>query len=363
MKILYLITKSEIGGAQTHIADLCRYFKDKGHEIAVMSRGGGWLEKECNIIGVSFINNQYFSNSANPFLIYEAVKEIKKYVSNFKPEIVHCHSSMAGLLGRLTLRNSVPTVYTAHGWAFDRGTPFFRKILAVITERIAAKYCYKIICVSNFTKESALRLKIAPAEKFSVVYNGVNANDPIIRINSISDKVRILFVGRLSKQKNPALLLKSMGNLPGNLRNNIELTIVGDGPDKIKVVNIIKKTKMLPNVEIISDVKPAKVYEYLNKSDIFALITNWEGFPYTVLEAMSAGLPVIASDVGGISEAVSAETGILVKNDAVQIKEAIVKLAGDKELRNRLGKRGREIVAQKFSLEKMLNKIEEIYNK
>lgn len=363
MKILYLITKSEIGGAQTHVAELCNYFKIKNHEVVVMSSGNGWLKNECDKIGVSFVNNKFFSNSANPARLYRAMKEIKKCVVEFKPDIIHCHSSAAGFLGRIAIKNTIPTVFTAHGWAFDKGTPLLRRIVAILVEKAISKYCFKIICVSNFTKQEGLKWKVCEDKKMEVIYNGVSLAEPDKPVvKNIQSKIKLIFVGRFSKQKNPLLFLKALVNLPEDCRKNLEISLIGNGPDKKKIEKFIKNFKSLPKTEIFSTLTPVEVKKYLAQSDVFVLITNWEGFPYTILEAMSCGLPVIASDVGGINEAVNEQNGILVNNEVGQIREAILKLVNDKDLRLRLGKQGRQDVIVKFSSEQMLEKISKVYN-
>jgi len=173
MKILYLITKSEPGGAQTHIYQLSKYFIEKGDQVAIMSYPGGWLEQETRKIGVEFYPNKCFSNIPNPFTIFKAIKKIKNLVKDFNPDLIACHSTAAGFLGRLTIRNKIPTIFTAHGWAFTKGTPFLRKSAAILIEKIAGKFCSKIICVSDFDKSLVLKYKIVPIDKIEVVHNGV----------------------------------------------------------------------------------------------------------------------------------------------------------------------------------------------
>jgi len=174
MRVLYITTKSEAGGAQTHIYQLSKYFIEKGNRVAIMSYPGGWLEQEAKKLGVRFYSNKYFSNIPNPFTIFKAIKEIKKAVKDFNPDLVCCHSTAAGFLGRLTIKNKIPTIFTAHGWAFTKGTPFLRKTIAILIEKLAGKFCSKIICVSDFDKSLVLKYKITSIDKIEVVHNGVN---------------------------------------------------------------------------------------------------------------------------------------------------------------------------------------------
>jgi len=424
MRILYIITKSEAGGAQTHVLQLAQYMQSKGHNVAVMANQGGYLEKISNfqfLISNQFLNsnfktsgkikfyrNKYFKNSYNLFLGMMAMREIKKVVEDFKPDIVHCHSTVAGFWTRLTLRQvrqahckqaqgKLPVIFTAHGWGFTEGASFFRKMLVSFFERIAARYCDKIICVSEYDRELALKYKIvhstssgqALKDKLVVIHNGVEIEEakfaePYSSYASVktsasekrkaknnSLKCKIVFVGRLAEPKNPELLLQALGDLPDEIKNKAWLTIIGDGPKK---EFLISNFKFLKNVEFLGALGREKVFEALKESDIFVLTSNYEGFPYTVLEAMSCGLPVVASDVGGVKEAVTGETGFLIKapssaksfgrvKDSVEeLKKALTELIENSKLREEMGRAGRERVEKEFSLEGMLKETEKVYN-
>ncbi|MCD6528138.1 glycosyltransferase family 4 protein, partial [bacterium] len=358
MRIFYLITKSETGGAQTHIWQLSKYFIGKGFKIGVMSYPGGWLEKEVKKLGVKFYPNYFLSNSVNPIQDLKAMKEIKKAIKDFKPDLVSCHSTKAGFLGRLAIRNKIPTIFTAHGWAFTEGTPFLRKRLAILIERIAGEFCSKIICVSKFDKELALKYKIASPNKLVVIHNGVEvekAKNQKSEVKGLEKKIRIVFVGRLAKQKDPLLLLRAFYNLSPELKNKAEISIIGEGPKRKGLEKFIKESKLEKEVKLLGGISREKVFEVLKKSDIFVLISNWEGFPRSILEAMSCGLPVIASDVGGIKEAVDENCGILVKRgDKEGIKNALERLIKNSSLIRKMGEKAKERVEKKFSLDKML---------
>jgi len=359
MKILYLITKSEIGGAQTHVADLCRYFKEKGNEIMVMSSGSGWLKKECEKIGAVFVDNKYFSNRPCPRRLFNAIKEIRRCVNEFKPDIVHCHSSSAAILGRLAVRGKIRTIYTAHGWGFNIGMKPWVKYPVLLLEKFCAKYTDTYICVAEFVKNLGLKYHLAPESKFKVIYNGVKPELKVESLKLKDDKIILIFVGRLAEPKKPELTIEAIAGLPEDIKNKIKFTIIGDGPKKSDLEILAKEKKV--DVEFLGTLPKNEAIARLKMAHIFVFISAWEGFPYTILEAMSCGLPVIASDVGGVAEAVDEENGILVKNEIGQIKEAILKLINDKNLRLELGAQGRNDVVEKFSLEIMLEKIEAEY--
>src|SRR3989339_1850409 len=155
------------------------------------------------------------------------------------------------------------------------------------------------------------------------------------------------------------MIIDVISNFDEKTKNKVRFTIVGSGEKKEYLRNLAKEK----NVEVVftGNLEHSDVMKELTKNDIFVFISAWEGFPYTILEAMSKGLPVIASNVGGISEVVDNNVGRLVENDAGQIANALLELINDKQLREELGENGRKLVEEKFSLENMLEKTGKIY--
>ncbi len=359
MKIFYIITKSEIGGAQTHVYQLSKYFIEKGEEIAVMAYPHGWLELEIKKLGGKFYPNKYLSNSLNPIMALKAMKDIRGAIDDFKPDLVGCHSTMAGILGRIAIRNKIFTIFTAHGWAFSEGVSFWRKHLAILAEKIVANFCSKIICVSEFDKSLALKYKIAHSNKITVIHNGAEIQQlqPCGRFN-----MKIVFVGRLAKPKDPLLLLQAFNSLSSELQNKCQISIVGEGPKRQELEGFIHGYKLAERVSLLGDVSREKVFEILGKSDIFVLTSNWEGFPYTIIEAMSCGLAIIASDVGGVKEALDEHCGFLIKRGDVQgLKNALKQLLENPLLTKDMGKNAKKRAEKEFSLEKMLIATERVY--
>ncbi len=368
MRIFYLITKSEIGGAQTHVYQLSKHFIGTGDEIAVMAYPGGWLELEVEKMGGKFYPNRYLSNSPNPIKALKAIREIKRTVNDFNPDLIGCHSTAAGFLGRIAIRNKIPTVFTAHGWAFTEGASFLRKYFVILTEKIAGKFCSKIICVSEFDRSLALKYQIASSDKIIVVYNGVEIQP--VKIDSDcqdsqkteAKKTKIVFVGRLAQPKDPLLLLKAFNGLSSDLKDKVQVSIIGDGPKRKELERFIGENNLEQRVSLSGTIPREKVFEFLRRSDIFVLISNWEGFPYTIIEAMSCGLAIIASDVGGVKEALNEYCGILVKRgDGGEIKNALEKLLENPSSIKKMGESARKRVEREFSLERMLKETDEVY--
>ena len=375
MKILYLITKSELGGAQTYVAQLAEYFSSQKNEIAVMSFPGGWLEDKMIEEKIKFYPNKYFTNSLNLFKHLKAIKKIKEVIKIFKPDIIHCNSSTAGFLGRIVIKNKVPALFTAHGWAFTEGVPFLRKRWAILAEKFISRYCQKIICVSEFDKNLALKYKITSENKLIVIHHGVKIGNSLIDQrppkesdlkSSPTGRVtfeyqKIIFIGRLTEPKNPLLLLKAFNDLSPLLKEKSEIIIVGEGSKRKILEKFIQKNNLNNKIKLLGSIPRDKVFNLLKDSHIFVLTTNYEGLPYTILEAMSCGLAIIATDVNGVKEAVE-NCGFLVKKGSrEEVKECLKKLLENPELTQKIGRKCREKVMKEFSLEKMLKKTEEIY--
>lgn len=360
MKILYTITKSEAGGAQTHVFQLAKYFKDRGHEVAIMSYPGGWLENKSREIGVIFYPNKYFSNSLDPFRGLAAINKVFSCVKDFKPDLVHCHSSAAGLWTRLAVLNAIPTVFTAHGWSFNDGVPAWQKFIGVATEKYCSIFCNKIICVSEFVKNLALKYKIAPESKLEVVYNGMEDFAPISK--DWAGKLRIVFVARMARPKDPETLISAYAALSAESKEKTELHIIGDGPLLNKARALAKVLAIDPKITFHGELERGKVLEFFKTTHIFALPTLWEGLPYTVLEAMALGNAVIASNVGGLSEAISNECGFLLPNDLFAWTGILEYLVRNPFKTQKLAEAASLKVKDKFSLSKSCSEISKQYS-
>ncbi len=355
MRILYLITKSEIGGAQVHVRDLVRFMVKEGNEVALMSFPGGWLEKEAIEAGAVFYPNNYFSNSYNPLNAFRAVRAMSLTAGAFKPDLVACHSSAAGFLWRMFDRGRTPTVFTAHSWAFTEGAPLFRKVVARIAEKIASPFASKIICVSEFDRQTALSYNIAGEKKLITIHNGINLETPK-RLTKNDEKIRLVSVGRLAYPKNHQLLIESYQDLSKSLLEKSELIIMGSGSDEYAI-----RSKMSGSVHLITEADHKDVIPFLQSANIFVLISKHEGMPLTILEAMSMGLPVVASHVGGIPEEVDASTGILVSNTKESITNALTQLIENAELCRSMGDAGRKKAETQFSLNRFLEETKKVY--
>ncbi|PIZ92935.1 MAG: hypothetical protein COX82_03655 [Candidatus Magasanikbacteria bacterium CG_4_10_14_0_2_um_filter_41_10] len=358
MNILYLITKSEAGGAQTHVYQLCQAFRDT-HTLTVVANPGGWLEEECKKLHVSFIPNTYFSNNLNPLRVLKSFFTIKKIIHEVKPDIVHCHSSVAGFLGRLAVRKKIPTVYTAHGWGFNIGVGALQKWVAIVSEKIVANYTDKIICVSEFVKELGVQYRITSPDAFVVIYNGVELQP---RIKNEHHDVRITCVGRLAPPKRPLVLLEAISLFTPEMQRDLYTRVVGKGPQMDQLVTYIT-SKKIQHIELMGSLSRERIFDILHNSDIFVFLSDWEGFPISILEAMSCGLPIVSSNVGGIREMVDDKNGILLAQTTPELVAAsLERLVTDRKTRKYMGEMSSQIVKERFTVEHMVHQIQQVYD-
>lgn len=361
MKIVYLITKSEIGGAQVHLLSLIKYAREKTHEVHLIVGSDGWMKLEAQKLGAKTYINQYVANSFNPIRALKAILLLRKTINKINPDIVHAHSGAAGFLGRISLLGKFKTVFTAHGWSFTPGAPALRRIFAVVAEKLSSFFTDKIICVSKFDYNLAKKYAILKEEDLVQIYNAVEIPTNFIREDK--EKLEILFIGRLAMPKNLPLFFRAFSDLPKDIQAKANIKIIGDGPLMEECKESAKGFGISSSVSFLGTTTRGELGTYLRSADIFVLPTLWEGFPMTILEAMSYGVPVIASSVGGIPEIVDESVGALVdKNNIKGFTDKLSFLILNKEEREKRGQNARKLIEEKFTLQEMLGKTFALYS-
>ena len=278
-----------------------------------------------------------------------------KIIQKIKPNLIHCNSTTGGIIGRicgaLTL---TPVIFTAHGWAFTDGISKGKQVFYKILETILAFITKKIICVSEYDRQIALKVMPYFNKKVVTIHNGISDISEEYRKKDFSkNELKIVMISRFCPQKDPYTLIKAVKEL-NKEGYNIKLDLYGYGEELEQVINYIKNQNndyIRYNGEI-SDVTPI-----LKNYDVYALISNWEGLPIGIIEAMRAGLPILVSNVGGNSECVK-ENGYLVKRqDMKDCKEQIKVIWNKKENIFILGENSRKYYEEEYTNEKMIKKI------
>lgn len=341
MKILQIITKSELGGAQSVLVNIVNSLC-KEHDVTVVAGEGDRQMFEAIDSRVRIIHCPHLQRAISLYHDTKALFFLRNVSKELQPDVIHLHSSKAGLLGRLAFPKQ-HIVYTVHG--FDSVRVAHRFLLPI--ERMMQNRCAKIIGVSSYDAKN-LRIE-GITHGVSTVINGIiPPDDRQGQKLPVPDKYKkkILCVARVSKQKRLSTFLDVAARLP-------EHAFVWIG-------NLEHVPCTLPNVFFMGSIPNANEYNY--DADLFILPTNYEGLPMTIIEAMSYGKPVVASDVGGISEIVrDGENGFLVENSTEAFVEKISLILNDDQLCRRMSERSLAIFRDELTAERMVAKYLKIY--
>jgi glycosyltransferase involved in cell wall biosynthesis len=360
LKIAYVITRSDlIGGAQVHIRDLAGALIEHGHEPVVLTGGNGPYADALRQAGVETVSLKHLSVPIRPYRDARALGELCSALRRVRPDLVSAHSSKAGILGRVAARVlGLPVVFTAHGWAFTPGIPLREAALYRWIERLAAPLASRIITVSEFDRRLALEFGLASAARVSTVHNGMPDIDPGLYADPGRAPVRLTMVARFEPQKDHTTLFKALAGI----EEPWQLDLIGDGPLLPDAQKMAGKLGLAERVRFWG--QRMDVDRRLAEAQVALLITNWEGFPRSILEAMRAGLPVVASGVGGVAESVKdGETGFVIpQGDVEGLRHRLRQLVADSELRVRMGHSGRHRYERHFTLEHTVEKTLAVYH-
>ncbi len=350
MKILHIISDTILGGAQRVCIDLANNALNSGHEVAVAAMKGGNLWNEL-LPGVQHFELEYMLKKINK-LDFKVLQELKRIRKEYKPDIIHLHTTKPGVLGRLAFRKDKKhIVYTVHG--FDVIRTVHRKFL--IVEKAMKSLCGAFVPVSEYDKHYMLEEGIK--KNVYVIHNGID-NTKIIQEKAfpcpIKEKTKIISIARISPQKKFEMFLQVANHF-----NNEDVAFIWIGGSQNETLDELKKQYTISdNVYLLGDVPNAS--NYLNLCDIFVLFSNYEGLPMSIIEAMSQKLPCIASDVGGDSELIDESNGSLIKTEQEAV-QAIRELLNNKELLKDKGNNSYNKYISEFSIEKMWKSYEDLY--
>lgn len=344
-RVLVLVTLAEVGGAQTYVMSLVPALAEH-FDVTVAAWGPGPLPAAAAEAGASYVPLRHVRRALHPVHDLLGLLELVRLIRRTRPHVVHANSSKAGVLGRLAAAlTRVPIrIFTVHGWAFKahHGTA---SRLYLWADRLVRPLTTRIVCVAETEREVGLRARTCTAEQAVVIRNAVDTS-AAARAVPAGGPPLLVSVGRLKEPKDFLTLVRAAGRLHGDFR----LRVLGDGPDRAEVVAEIEQLGLRDRVELAGEVDD--VPRHLAAADAFVLSSRSEGMPMSILEAMAAGLPVVATRVGGIAELVAdGETGLLVPaGDAAALAAALQRLVDDEALRKALGARGRERAVAEFDL-------------
>lgn len=375
-KVLYVITKSNFGGAQRYVFDLAKTMSEKGYLVAVALGGHGELASRLEKIGITVF---YINDLQRDVSIWKEIKSIVslfKITKNFKPDIVHLNSTKAGGLGAVVARilRIKKIVFTAHGWPFLEPRKNWWKLMAWIGSYLTTLMVHNIITVSHFDRLQTKymfgiknKLKtIHPAVKDFSLLEREEARQELFSnevIETHRSNIWLVTVAELNHNKNQATAIDAVAEFNSTHQNKIFYTIIGGG----ELMNDLKEQVDLRGqndyIHFCGYLKNAR--SYLWAFDMFLLPSKKEGLPYALLEAGLAELPCLASRVGGIEEVIiDKETGLLTDpNNHMTIVEGLDFIFKNTDKRTKYSNNLYEHVKENFSISKMIEETEKIYLK
>ena len=369
-KILYVITKSNWGGAQRYVFDLAKNLKDT-YEITVASGGNGVLFEKLKQEGIQTISIPSLERDIKLWNEQKVVAEILQIIKDQRPDVIHLNSPKAGLLGSITGRiynfshkNKICIIQTIHGFPFIEPRSFIWKTIMWIASYASLLLAHKNIFVSQKDIELSKKMPFI-SSKTVFINNGIAPINFLLkeeaRLKLLGEKYDGILVGtiaELNHNKGLEFLIRSFSHLKNE---DIKSVIIGDGEKRTELEDL--KSELNVPVKLTGQIPGAS--EYLKAFDIFVLPSLKEGLPYVLLEAGLAGLPVISTTVGGIPHLIqSGISGTLVPpKDPEDLAEAIKSYAENKNLRESHGKELQKIVQEKYNLETTVQKTALLYER
>ncbi|MBU1046711.1 glycosyltransferase family 4 protein [Patescibacteria group bacterium] len=385
-KIIYLVTKGNWGGAQKYVFDLASEMAERDNYEVVVAYGEpyGELGEKLKTAGIRTIEINGLGRDINLLGELGVARSLWKIFRGEKPDVIHLNSPKIGglgaLIGRLCGVNKI--IYTAHGWTFNEKRPMWQIILIKYFSWVTILLSHKTIVIAKKEYRQVIDWPFVTTKKLVRIYNGIK---PIYFLNReqaqeifaaclpkrqdkvSNDDLVIGTIAELHKNKGLKYLIKAFRRLvrefenQPNQKGDLKLIIIGEGEERAYLENKLNKYGLNNNVFLVGAIDEAS--RYLKAYDIFVLPSIKEGFPYVLLEAGLAKLPVVASDVGGISELIrDGENGILVEaKDDDEIEEALGVLINDEGLREGYGRTLYDEVKSEFSFEAMVEEVEGLY--
>ncbi len=359
MKVLQIITKGEAGGAQTHLLEICRSLHARV-DLAVVIGGPDTapvLEGQLRALGIATHRLPPMVNSLSPWRLLQAARALRRLLQQQKPDLIHAHSAIAGAAARIAGPwAGVPVVYTVHGFGFKPQVRWPQRIAALLLEWLLARQTAHMICVSEHERELAQRLPLAH-DRVSVIHNAIQ--DSPQRAHPEVEPMRVIMVARCAAPKRQDLLLQALALAASRLGRAIPATLVGGGP-RLAALQAQARALRLTDILFTGDVD--NVTELLSAHSVFALASDHEGLPISVIEALRAGLPVLGSELPGLRELIEhGREGWLLPPDAQAWADALLALQAQPALRGGMGLAARRRYEESCEPRRMADSVLAVY--
>jgi len=375
MKIVHIITRLILGGAQENTILSCEGQHARGHDVTLIT--GPAIGPEGSLLdramkgGYRVIVVDEMRRAINPRQDWKSYRKLTELIREPRPDVVHTHSSKAGIIGRWAAhRARAPfVVHTIHGLAFTASTSSILNNVYKMLERKTAPITDRIICVADAMREQSLAANIGRREQYVTVYSGMETspflNPPVPReqirqeLGFGDGDVVIGTVARLFYLKGHDDLLE----IAPRLAPKVKFLWVGDGLLREQFESQIAAMRLADGFVLTGLVSTEKIPQLTAAMDILVHPSRREGLARALPQAALAGKPVVTYDIDGNREAlIEGETGFAVPAfDRAKLAEKVELLAGDAALRGKMGARGREFALSRFDVDVMIQGLEEVY--
>jgi len=370
-KILLVITKGELGGAQFFVLNLAKILKKLNYEIVVAFGDGEFLANELKNSNIPIYNFKNLKRTINIFSNLLFIFEIKKYLDKNNFNIVHFNSSnsLFGCLGAKMSKIRVKTIFTFHGLSvLDKNYKinFIFKFFYKLFFKLFLFFVDKNIFVSKNNFEDAKKINLV--KNGEVIYNGIDninflseeeAKKNILeKCNIKNDKYIVGSIGRLAYAKNYEFIIDIFSEIL-KIKEDSIFIIIGNGEEKTKYEKLIKENGLENKIFLLGNINNAS--KYLKGLDFFILPSRYEGLSLTLIEALNSGVPILASNVGGNNEIINMEEEIFKVNNKEDFLYKFKKLIEDENLKYKIRENNLK-QSEKFKLEKMAEEYIKIYN-
>jgi glycosyltransferase involved in cell wall biosynthesis len=380
MHICHVITRLIVGGAQENTILTCEGLRERGHRVTLISgptRGPeGSLVERAKHGGYKYNELPELIRAVNPWMDERAKRLLRMEFMALRPDIVHTHSSKAGIIGRFAAAQArVPhVVHTIHGMSFNRTQPWLTRKAYAWLEKLAARRSSAIVTVADAMIEQTVAAGVCRREKMQTIYSGMEVDrfDPALYDRAAvrlawgvgDDDVVVGAIARLFRRKGYEQLIPIMAEAAG--RNpRLRFVWVGDGAQRGEYEAELDRLGLRQRTTLTGLVPPETVPELIAGFDILAHTSQWEGLPRAVVQALLMQVPAVAFDIDGTPEVVlEGQTGRLVKLGQTQeFSQALLDLAADADLRRRMGAAGRERCLPRFDWQVMVDQLEALYRR
>ena len=378
MRIMHVITRFILGGAQENTLYTCEgQHASPEHEVMLVTGPAigpeGELLERAKAAGIHTVVTPHLVRAIHPWHDPLALVHLSRLMRDFRPDVVHTHSSKAGILGRLAARLCrVPiVVHTIHGLPFHPYQNALVNSSYILLERWCARYADAIITVCDAMAAQALAARVGTPEKFHTVYSGLEVDTFLVDCDRAAVRKRyglaardlvIGKVARLSDLKGHAFLLDAFEAV-AKTEPRAKLLLVGDGWRRAEYERRVAAAGLAERVVFAGLIPPHEVPDAIHAMDVLVHTSLREGLARVLPQALLSGVPVVSYDVDGAREVVIPdETGVLLPPKEIRgLVDAIARLLGDARLRKRLGRAGRERLAEPFDHHVMVRRINAVY--